>query len=51
MVNVEEDEIVIFPSKTVHSTQQNPNNKERISISGNIVRTWLLLYICYNTVN
>ena len=37
MVNVEEDEIVIFPSKTVHSTQQNPNNKERISISADIV--------------
>ena len=31
-----EDEIIIFPSKTVHSTMKNLSNEERISISGDI---------------
>ena len=29
--------MVIFPSKTIHSTQQTMSNKERISISADIV--------------
>ena len=37
IVNVEEDDIVIFPSKTIHSTQPAHNNEERISISADIV--------------
>ena len=37
IVNVEEDDIVIFPSKTIHSTQPTQNNDERISISADIV--------------
>ena len=31
-----EDEIIIFPSKTAHSTMKNLSNEERISISGDI---------------
>ena len=31
-----EDEIVIFPSKTAHSTLRNLSNEDRISISGDI---------------
>ena len=31
-----EDEIVIFPSKTAHSTMRNSSNEDRISISGDI---------------
>ena len=34
---VEENDIVIFPSKTIHSTQPTKNNEERISISADIV--------------
>ena len=37
IVNVEENDIVIFPSKTIHSTQPTQNNDERISISADIV--------------
>ena len=36
-IKVEEDDIVIFPSKALHGTQHNKSNKERISISGDIV--------------
>ena len=36
-VNVKEDDIVFFPSKTPHSTQPANNNEERISISADIV--------------
>ena len=34
---VNEDDIVIFPSKTSHSTDQIKTNNERISISGDII--------------
>jgi hypothetical protein len=34
---VKEDDIVIFPSKTPHSTDQIKTNLERISISGDII--------------
>ena len=37
IVNIEENDIVIFPSKTIHSTQPTQNNDERISISADIV--------------
>ena len=37
IVNVEENDIVIFPSKTIHSTQPTQNNDERVSISADIV--------------
>ena len=37
IVNVEENDIVIFPSKTIHSTQPTNSNDERISISADIV--------------
>ena len=36
-LDIEEDDIVIFPSKTPHSTDQIKTNTERISISGDIV--------------
>jgi len=36
-LDVKEDDIVIFPSKTPHSTDQIKTNSERISISGDIV--------------
>jgi uncharacterized protein (TIGR02466 family) len=36
-VDIQEDDIVIFPSKTPHSTDQIKTNTERISISGDIV--------------
>ena len=35
-IDPEEDDIIIFPSKTPHSTQPNSNNNERISISADI---------------
>jgi uncharacterized protein (TIGR02466 family) len=35
-IETEEDEIIIFPSKTLHSTQTGVNNNERISISADI---------------
>ena len=37
IINVEEDDIVIFPSKTIHSTQPSQTNSERISISADII--------------
>ncbi len=36
-LDIREDDIVIFPSKTPHSTDQINTNAERISISGDIV--------------
>ena len=36
-IKVEEDEIIIFPSKALHGTQPVSTNNERISISGDIV--------------
>jgi len=36
-LDIREDDIVIFPSKTPHSTDQIKTNAERISISGDIV--------------
>ena len=36
-INVEEDDIVVFPSKALHGTQSNRSNTGRISISGDIV--------------
>tara|TARA_A100001388_G_scaffold275875_1_gene262295 strand:+ start:68 stop:760 length:693 start_codon:yes stop_codon:yes gene_type:complete len=36
-INVEEDDVLIFPSKSLHGTQMNKSNKERISISGDVV--------------
>ena len=36
VVNIQENDIVIFPSKTIHSTQPSFNNNERISISADI---------------
>ena len=36
-INVKEDDIVFFPSKTPHSTQPTNSNEERISISADIV--------------
>ena len=35
-IDPEEDDIIIFPSKTAHSTMKNLSNEERISISGDI---------------
>ena len=35
-VEVKENDIVIFPSKTLHGTERNKSNNERISISGDI---------------
>ena len=35
-IDPEEDDIIIFPSKTLHGTQKNIDNKERISISADI---------------
>ena len=35
-IDAMEDEIVIFPSKTAHSTMRNLSNEDRISISGDI---------------
>mgnify|MGYP000498148315 CR=1 FL=1 len=35
-LDVKEDDIVIFPSKSSHSTQAGGNNDERISISADI---------------
>jgi hypothetical protein len=36
-LDVKEDDIVIFPSKTSHSTDQIKTNAERISVSGDII--------------
>jgi len=36
-LDIQEDDIVIFPSKTPHSTDQIKTNAERISISGDIM--------------
>ena len=36
VVKVEENDIILFPSKTLHSTEPNKSNNERISISGDI---------------
>ena len=36
-IKVEQDDIVIFPSKAMHGTQVSKSNNERISISGDIV--------------
>jgi uncharacterized protein (TIGR02466 family) len=36
-VDIQEDDILVFPSKTPHSTDQIKTNTERISISGDIV--------------
>ena len=36
-IKVEEDDIVIFPSKAMHGTQVNKSNNQRISISGDVV--------------
>ena len=36
-LDVKEDDIVIFPSKTLHSTDQIKTNYERISISGDVI--------------
>ena len=38
-INCLEGDIIIFPSKTIHSTQANKNNKKRISISADIMFT------------
>ena len=35
-IDPEEDDIIIFPSKTLHGTQKNINNSERISISADV---------------
>jgi len=35
--DVEEDDIVIFPSKTLHSTQANIRNETRISLSADVI--------------
>ena len=36
-IKIEEDDILVFPSKTLHGTQPNKSNQKRISISGDIV--------------
>ena len=36
-IKIEEDDILIFPSKNLHGTQPNKSNTGRISISGDIV--------------
>ena len=36
-IPVEENDIIIFPSKALHGTQSNKTNDERISISGDVV--------------
>jgi uncharacterized protein (TIGR02466 family) len=36
-IKIEEDDILVFPSKTLHGTQLNKSNQGRISISGDIV--------------
>ena len=36
-LEVKEDDILIFPSKTPHSTDQIETNSERISISGDVI--------------
>ena len=36
IVTVQENDIILFPSKTLHSTEPNKSNNERISISGDI---------------
>ena len=39
LFDAKENDIVIFPSKTVHGTQINTPNDERISISADITIT------------
>ena len=36
-IKIEEDDILVFPSKALHGTQSNKSNMGRISISGDIV--------------
>ena len=36
MFDLDQDSIIIFPSKTLHATVPNKSNKPRISISGDI---------------
>ena len=36
-IKIEEDDILVFPSKSLHGTQPNKLNSGRISISGDIV--------------
>ena len=36
-IKVQEDDILIFPSKALHGTQFNKSNKQRVSISGDVV--------------
>ena len=36
-IKIEEDDILVFPSKTLHGTQPNKSNKGRISISGDVI--------------
>ena len=36
-VKVDEDDIIIFPSKALHDTQANKSNNKRISISGDVI--------------
>tara|TARA_B110000008_G_scaffold262579_1_gene285069 strand:+ start:129 stop:821 length:693 start_codon:yes stop_codon:yes gene_type:complete len=36
-IKIEEDDILVFPSKTLHGTQPNKLNKGRISISGDVI--------------
>ena len=35
--DTKEDEVLVFPSKTIHGTEQGKSNSERISISADIV--------------
>ena len=35
--DTKEDDLLIFPSKTIHGTEQGKSNSERISISADIV--------------
>ena len=36
-IKVEEDDILVFPSKSLHGTQSNKSNNGRISISGDVI--------------
>ena len=36
-IKIEEDDILVFPSKSLHGTQPNKTNKGRISISGDVI--------------
>ena len=35
--DTKEDEVLVFPSKTIHGTEQGKSNSERISISADVV--------------